>query len=705
MRKPQRGHNFLLGNTFCVPCQELEPIINPLKIRPYMAAYYATTVVQFLRDPGTTVFAQLVNENAAAKFIQLEHAQTEVWRKSIEFLQDALSNVQEKLPVCLSSGILLEYPIPRLQRRIDLVILARDLIFVVEFKSDRADLAALRQSEDYALDLSHFHQGSVERQILPFVVASKVTSTHSDTRADEFQVHPPTACTYDQFPERIVDAFSRYTRTDASPISVAAWNQALYRPVPTIVEAALSIFSGMEVREIAHAYCEPHNLTATVDVLVDAIRKAVARQEKLICFVTGVPGSGKTLAGLRAVHDLRLRQLTGAEPAFFSGNGPLVKILREALVKDAKRRGELARQARPRINSKIQNIHVMAREAFDDPYQRPQNERVIVFDEAQRAWNAARNKRKFGRDISEPEMILTIMDRHRDWAVLVCLVGGGQEIHDGEAGLSEWGEALSHKLTHWNVLASPEALRGGPSVAGSKLFINSPPIALNVVEEASLHLPVSTRSYRAQAITEWSNSLLKGEIEKANSVIEHADNFPVYITRALGTAKGWLKSMARGSDRCGLVASSGAARLRAYGIETSTAFHRDYPYERWFLADGDDIRSSHQLEVVATEFEIQGLELDWVGLCWGGDFLWHPDERQWVFRRFSGKKWTLIRRKEERQFIANSYRVLLTRARQGMVIWVPQGYLSDPTCAPEPLNDTADALRTAGLRFLTTPNS
>lgn len=304
-----------------------------------MAAYYARTLEQFLSDPATTVFAQLVNENAAANFIRLEHAQTEVWRKGIEFLQGALSDVEKKLSTALSWGILLEYPIPRLQKRIDLVILARDLILVVEFKSDKADSAALRQSEDYALDLSHFHQGSASRHILPFVVASRVTTTHSAIVTNQVEVGPPTACTYEQFAETVVEAFCRNTRTDVQPVSVGDWNHALCRPVPTIVEAAISIFSGMEVREIAHACCEPHNLTATVDVLVDAIRSSVNKREKLVCFVTGVPGSGKTLAGLRAVHDLRLKQLTGAEPAFFSGNGPLVRILREVLVQDAKHRG------------------------------------------------------------------------------------------------------------------------------------------------------------------------------------------------------------------------------------------------------------------------------------------------------------------------------------------------------------------------------
>jgi len=666
-----------------------------------MAAYYARTLEQFLSDPATTIFAQLVNENAAANFIRLEHAQTEVWRTGIEFLHGALGNLSKQLPAALPWGILLESNSSAPKKRIDLVILARDMIVVVEFKSNKADAAALRQSEDYGLDLSHFHQGSASRHILPFVVASRVTAPHSATVASELQVHPPTACTYEEFAETLVDAFCKNTRIDVQPLSLDEWNHALYRPVPTIVEAALSIFSGMEVREIAHAYCEPHNLTSTVDVLVETISNSVTKHEKVICFVTGVPGSGKTLAGLRAVHDVRLKQLTGAEPAFFSGNGPLVKILREALVQDAKRRGELTREARPRIGSKIQNIHVMAREAFDDPHKRPQNERVIVFDEAQRAWNATHNKRKFKRDISEPEMILTIMDRHEDWAVLVCLVGGGQEIHDGEAGLAEWGKTLAQKLTHWKVLASPEALRGGPSVAGSKLFVTSPPASLTVTEQAALHLPVSTRSYRAQAITDWSNSLLKGEIETAASAIGMLDNFPVFITRELGAAKEWLKSMARGSERCGLVASSGASRLRAYGIETSRGFHRDYPYEHWFLAGANDIRPSHQLEVVATEFEIQGLELDWVGLCWGGDFLWNTDQRQWVFRRFSGASWTLIRTKEEKEFIANSYRVLLTRARQGMVIWIPIGDPSDATRAPEPLNHTANALQLAGLRFLT----
>src|SRR5579871_4717953 len=312
--------------------------MGPNLIQADMAAYYARTLEDFLNDSASTVFSKLVNENAAANFIRVEHAQTEVWRLDIEFLHDALSNVQKQIPAALSWGILLEYPIPRLQERIDLVILARDLIFVVEFKSNKADSAALRQCEDYALDLRHFHQGSASRHILPFVVASEVTTTHSATIATGVEVDPPTACTYESFAKTIVDSFRKNMRTDVQPLSVDAWNHALYRPVPTIVEAALAIFSGMEVREIAHAYCEPHNLTATVDVLVEAIRNSVANRDKLVCFVTGVPGSGKTLAGLRAVHDFRLKQLTGAEPAFFSGNGPLVKILREALVQDAKRR-------------------------------------------------------------------------------------------------------------------------------------------------------------------------------------------------------------------------------------------------------------------------------------------------------------------------------------------------------------------------------
>ena len=327
-------------------------------------------------------------------------------------------------------------------------------------------------------------------------------------------------------------------------------------------------------------------------------------------------------------------------------------------------------------------------------------EKVIVFDEAQRAWNAERNFRKFGRPISEPSMILKIMDRHLDWAVIVALVGGGQEINDGESGLAEWGRALIGEFRHWLVVVSPEVLSGGSSVSGSKLFETPTPTGISIRENDSLHLAVSTRSYKAIAITEWSNAFLVGNLAKASAVLSEVNNFPVVVTRSLTRAKMWLLDHTRGTARCGLVASSGAARLRADGLETSTAFHRGYPYEYWFLNSPEDIRSSNQLEVVATEFEIQGLELDWVGLCWGGDLIWNESTSDWQYRKFVGTKWRRIKSDAPQHFLLNSYRVLLTRARQGMVIWVPQGETLDATRAPQEFDAIERALLASGLKSM-----
>ncbi len=596
-------------------------------------------------------------------------------------------------------GILLEFPIPRRQKRIDVVLLAKDVIIVLELKTTFDGSAALTQAEDYGLDLASFHAMSSTATIVPLVVAGNTRSLLPE-KVDQSLVLRPGRCGREQLASYIVDLCRKHT-CDGPQIDWRQWNNAAYRPVPTIIDAARAIFAGMEVREIAHAQSDPHNLTTTVDRLVSIVQAAIENNEKAICFVTGVPGSGKTLAGLRAVHDERLRQLTGSDPAFFSGNGPLVKILRESLIRDAARRGEKKADAGRRITAMVQNVHQLARTCFDDPEKRPPNERVMVFDEAQRAWNAGQNKKKFRRNISEPEMIIDIMNRHDHWAVIVCLVGGGQEIHDGEAGLREWGDALQRRFLDWKVYASREAIDGGPAVAGSRLVTDRGDLHISEVSE--LHLSVATRTYpRAQVLNDWCNSVLVGDVGLARSLAT-STQFPVYLTRELATAKAWLKENTRGFDRCGLVASSGAGRLRAYGLETATSFHRDYPYELWFLNPKGDVRSSFQLEVLATEFEIQGLELDHVCLCWGGDFVWCHKRRTWDYSNFVGTKWRYIAEESPaREFICNKYRVLVTRARQSVIIWVPRGDASDGTITPEPFDDTAEMLVEAGARPLHT---
>jgi hypothetical protein len=381
-----------------------------------------------------------------------------------------------------------------------------------------------------------------------------------------------------------------------------------------------------------------------------------------------------------------------------SGNGPLVKVLQHLFTQEGRRDGASTPMARTKARTLIENVHFFARNYMeDDP--RPPFNHAIIFDEAQRAWNRAQNKKKFNRDYSEPEMLLGIMERHGDWAAVIALVGGGQEINDGEAGLEEWGRALAQSSKQWRIYASPEVLEGGPSTAGHRLFES--PTHLQVQTSSALHLRTSNRSLRAEKLAVWVNLVLSGNAEEA-AALNITDRFPIFLSRSLNQMRSQLRQQSIGETRFGLIGSSGATRLRAEGLEPSSTFHADYPWEHWYLAGQSDIRSSFQCEVFATEFEIQGLELDWIGLCWGGDCVWN-ESRKWQLRRMlSGpeNRWVPIKNPEKRTYRENAYRVLLTRARQGLIIFVPEGKADDSTNLPEEFEATAQFLLRCGVRAL-----
>jgi hypothetical protein len=360
------------------------------------------------------------------------------------------------------------------------------------------------------------------------------------------------------------------------------------------------------------------------------------------------------------------------------------------------RSGAKAPQASAEAKTLIENVHVFARYHTEDNPGPPSNH-AIIFDEAQRAWNRAQNMKKFGRDYSEPEMLLRIMGRHLDWAVVVALVGGGQEINDGEAGLEEWGRALISSDKDWVIYASPEVLDGGASTAGHRLF-DDLTTQREVRTSLALHLRTSNRSLRADQLATWVNRLIEGDAQGAASLRITA-RFPIFLSRDLDQTRLMLQQQGIGANRYGLVGSSGAARLRAEGLEPSSTFHADYPWEHWYLAGQTDVRSSYRCEVFATEFEIQGLELDWIGLCWGGDFIWH-ESQGWQLRALRHgpqSKWSPIKSAEKQIYRRNAYRVLLTRARQGMIIFVPKGSPNDPTNQPDEFDATAQYLVRCGV--------
>jgi schlafen family protein len=666
-----------------------------------MPAYFASTVKDFLHSDTDSVVGVLAQANSLAGFSSLEADQIDAWRDELQVLQAALKEAWSKLPSAEKWGVLLEYPIPRRGKRIDCVILAKDVVLVLEFKRTISELAdAVTQIEDYILDLADFHQPTHRRTVVPIVVA--VNDSNSD--AHEFWDGDDVIfADRHTLTEALLQAFGRNTNPSSSELDLKGWNHGVYRPVPSILDAAIALYSGMSVREITHSHAGLHNLTQTAELVMRVVNEARRNQQKVICFVTGVPGAGKTLAGLNVVHCDQMRSEGQTAPAFLSGNGPLIEILREALALDcAERTTKTKKEARREVRTFIQNVHHFVEDNLDRPDSQRSFEHLIVFDEAQRAWSAEKNAKTYRErnsswHVSEPEMILRIMDRHADWAAIVALIGGGQEIHDGEAGLAEWGRALAG-YEHWKVFASPEAINGGDSVAGSVLF--SRENSRTVQCDPLLHLAISVRAKRAETMALWVNRVLAGNNKEARRLAAQFDSFPIFVSRDLDLTRNWLKKQARGTRRCGLVASSGAARLRAFGLETSQAIREAYSYPHWFLYPAQDVRSSYQLETVATEFEIQGLELDYVGLCWGGDLTWRPEQQTWDCVEFRGKAWVAVRNEIRRSRIYNRYRVLLTRARSGLIIWVPRGDSSDATRDVQQMDETAEYLLSCGVKTL-----
>jgi len=600
--------------------------------------------------------------------------------------------------------IILEYELPRRFRRPDVIVLYQNIVFVIEFKigSRQHDSTAIWQVQSYALDLRDFHAACENRIIVPILCATGIDegpccnlSFNKSISSGVTEVILAGAKNLGYLITQII----KNIEDTSNSIDYASWIKAAYKPSPTIIEAAVQLYQGHGVREISHRYA--HNLDKTVNMLVSEIERASYEGKHVICFITGIPGSGKTLTGLEVIHDPDLRKDKVAAGVFLSGNGPLVKIVREALVMHQVARGRSRRECQREVTTFIQNVHQFLRYYREHPNE-PPHEHVVVFDEAQRAWNQEQMKRKHGVDKTEAEELLEVMERLTDWAVIIALVGGGQEIYLGESGLEAWGKALEKHIDKWEVVASREALVGGASVAGHRLFPESVPERVRLREEPLAHLSVGVRSHRARRWADWVNKFLSLRLDEAKEVVPDSREFPCFITRDLEKARKWLREMwlQEPSYRIGLVATSEDQRLRAYGIEVSSSFRTSYPYEKWFLAPPSDVRSSYFLEVAATEFECQGLELDWVGVCWGSDLT--PDNQlaNWIYRKFRGSRWLHVRSEIERAYITNRYRVLLTRARKGMVIWVPPGSKDDPTRDPKQLDHVYKALKAAGLSEL-----
>jgi hypothetical protein len=670
-----------------------------------MPAYVRLPLPGLLSADPIALVGQLHQAYAADNYATQFTQQTKAWANALPLLKNQLTTLIDLLPRAAGWSVLLEFPLYRLRRRIDLVLLTEHVIVPIEIKVGESVFRAedARQAEEYALDLRDFHAESHKRALVPVLwcTASPDTDPACYTPGED-----PVAPVHRVGAAGLAELLASVPASaPGDPIAPEVWDNAPYRPVPNVIEAATAIFAHHNVEAILRK--DACNLERACSRVVQLIVTARQQRRRALIFLTGVPGSGKTLAGLQVVHDaVTSGHEQEGDIIYLSGNTPLVTVLREALAQDQhhgrRRRGEVSVlvEHRRKVRARVQHINDFLKDRLASASAVPPHEHAIVFDEGQRAWDAEQGKKKFGRDASEPTLLLELMARHPDWCACVCLVGGGQEINTGEQGVRGWGDALRHLGTinpPWSVYAPNDVLHGGPSTAGLSL---GPVPALGTFEEPDLQLLVPLRSFRSERVSEWVDRVLEGDAPAAAALAGELARYPIMLTRSLSATRQWLRDKGRGERRFGLVASSGARRLRADGVGQILHASDGHEIAHWYLRPPGDIRSSCALEVPANEYTCQGLELDFVGVCWGGDLLRSSSSYRWIHRRLRGPKWQTIQDESAQRLLRNSYRVLLTRAREGLVLWVPHGDPDDDTRAPIPLDATADFLLRCGAQAL-----
>ena len=667
----------------------------------------------------------------------------DAWKAEIDIMKKVVSSLDK------DGQIIFEYDIPRLGKRIDVVLLYRGIVFCLEFKVGESKIleSNIDQVLDYALDLKNFHKFSEDKVIAPILVATNYSNRSTAIQMsvyDDKVINPLVTGETGIFAliQNVVSKFPNETAVHKD------WVISPYAPTPTIVEAAKTLYESHSVENITRHEADKVSTDATIKYILDVIQKSKANGEKSICFVTGVPGAGKTLVGLdvavKQTYQGSDKPVEDEGAVYLSGNGPLVAVLTEALAKDnyqkCRDRNEKKNltDSRREVGKFIQIIHryrdnMLAK--IKNPVENgvleidPEKavkleesgygevEHVAIFDEAQRSWTHKRladylkrggtygNKLKVPNfPMSEAAFLIWSLDQREDWATIVCLVGGGQEINTGEAGISEWINALNDKFPHWKVYISPKLTE--PEYAEGKvnelLAKNE-----NVTYSENLHLGVSLRSYRAEKLSAFVHSLLTFNPNAGDLYREIKDRYPIVLTRDMEKAKRWLHSKVRGTERTGVLVTKEAARFKPLGIHILPS--GDESAVHWFLEDKVDTRASNYLEDAATEIQVQGLELDYTCVLWDADM--RCDNGKWRYYTFNGKTaWNekapdTENKQEQIKYMLNAYRVLLTRARAGMVICVPagnpnknpSGFWEDSTRLPKFYDGTYQYLKSLGI--------
>ena len=666
--------------------------------------YYSSAISEFIREEETSIVGKLTGSSQH----DINKKTSSSWKEEINSLKEALKDYSGR------GSIYLEYNIPRMGRRVDAIVLIDGIVFILEYKTGRQTFnqSARNQVWDYALDLKNFHADSKDRILAPIVVVPCALNEDCQLtpKSSEDKVYEPLFTNTRQLGTAIQNILDQATVQPSQ--SDKAWANSGYEPTPTIIEAAIALYEKNNVADITKSSGDIEKTSKALNRIIDHCRK---EKRKAICFITGVPGAGKTLIGLNTAFN----KDKGA--VYLSGNYPLVEVLQEALTRDYIERERIIKSntrtkkedAKRKVKASIQMIHHyrdLYLEGVDvtlegikpipgctDTVYIPA-EQVAIFDEAQRAWTKEELQR-FMREkkniqnfpYSEPEYLISCMDRQRDWGVVVCLVGNGQSINKGEAGLKEWIESILRRYRSWDVYISETILESEGLSDEQKRDIKP-----QLKDGKDLHLEMSMRSFRSESVSLFINQLLDLKVEEARSTLYELrkNNYPIVLTRSLERAKRWLRSKKRGNERMGLLASSKAERLKAISINVKYSPN----FVHWFLEDSQDIRSSDTLEDALTEFEVQGLEIDWACVAWDADLRLSEDKRTWEhFQLRGGGKWQNINKPVNQEYQINAYRVLLTRARQGIAVLIPEGDDTDTTRKREWYDRTYNYLKGIGI--------
>ena len=680
--------------------------------------YYSDSISAFLNRSVN----EIIGELTLASQHDINDETSSSWVEEIDTLKEALA------PFSGHGSVYFEYNIPRMGRRADVVAVIDGIVFVLEYKTaeQKFHRDAMVQVWDYALDLKNFQEGSHDRVLVPVLVAPKEKDKHCCLELKHFEdnVYEPLMVNAHLLGAGISKVLDSIPHEVQLKTADDIWAKSGYEPTPTIIEAAIALYEENTVEDITKHGGDIDKASVELANIIESCRN---NNRKAICFITGVPGAGKTLIGLNTAID----QFNRDEKAvYLSGNFPLVEVLQEALARDYVRRDKIKakqekrkactkEEAKSKVKAFIQMIHhyrdlylegttiengriVPMPDYFQSHSDKAYvpSEHVAIFDEAQRAWTQEElgrfmREKKGIKDFpySEPEYLISCMDRQPDWGVVVCLVGNGQSINKGEAGLKEWIESIYRSYKDWDVYISEYLMRSGDVTKEQMDLVRS-----QIKSREELHLKMSMRSFRSEKVSIFVNQLLALQKEDAASTLRELDNYPIVMTRSLETAKQWLRDHNRGSERMGLLASSKAERLKAISI--NVRYQPDFVH--WFLEDDRDIRSSNALEDTLTEFKVQGLEIDWACVAWDADLRLSQDGKSWQhFQLRSGTKWQNINKPINREYQINAYRVLLTRARQGMIIVVPNGDYGvppDETRKPEWYDGIYNYLKEIGIK-------